>query len=261
MFAGPVTLQTLLWRLMGDLDMAHFLATVRQSMLSSRRIQATPQDFLYALDVHQLTLRSLIPHLDPPVPPAKSQILQEVDSSDTTVRYDHDRSIAKLLNSSTKGGSTAYIPPHFPTLPSRHTYIFEDVYTKRETDPRKVRERATEEGRLGEEALRKLVSVRADGSSSMGLQSGSRRTTTREKSKQLWLETMEAVMRDDDGDLNAEKNLPESNGMEMDVLVPDQTPKLGFLQSSVVNADRIYWRKGTAADPTRSKPQTKRIIG
>lgn len=46
-----------------------------------------------------------------------------------------------------------------PPLPSAHTYKNSAVYTARETDSRKIREMATEEGKLGEQALRKLATA------------------------------------------------------------------------------------------------------
>ncbi|RMZ85339.1 hypothetical protein DV737_g864, partial [Chaetothyriales sp. CBS 132003] len=49
--------------------------------------------------------------------------------------------------------TTAALPP----LPSAHTYKTTAVYGQRETDSRRIRELATEEGKLGEQALRKLA--------------------------------------------------------------------------------------------------------
>jgi len=50
-----------------------------------------------------------------------------------------------------------YIPSHLPPFPSQHTYKDTPVFPDREVDPRRIRELATEEGKLGEEALRKLA--------------------------------------------------------------------------------------------------------
>ncbi|KAK5075237.1 hypothetical protein LTS08_001681 [Lithohypha guttulata] len=50
-----------------------------------------------------------------------------------------------------------------PPVPSAHTYRDTAVFDKRETDPKTIRERATEEGKLGEQALRKLAgALKAD---------------------------------------------------------------------------------------------------
>lgn len=53
----------------------------------------------------------------------------------------------------------SFIPSTLPALPSKHTYRDTAVYPGRETDARRIRELATSEGKLGEEALRKLTSV------------------------------------------------------------------------------------------------------
>ncbi|PWW72890.1 hypothetical protein C7212DRAFT_285250 [Tuber magnatum] len=49
----------------------------------------------------------------------------------------------------------------FPPLPSKHTYKATSLFTERPTEPRVIRERATEEARLAENALRKLLAVSA----------------------------------------------------------------------------------------------------
>ena len=53
----------------------------------------------------------------------------------------------------------SFIPSTLPALPSKHTYHDTAVYPVRETDARRIRELATSEGKLGEEALRKLTSA------------------------------------------------------------------------------------------------------
>lgn len=53
----------------------------------------------------------------------------------------------------------SFIPLTLPALPSKHTYYDTAVYPTRETDARRIRELATSEGKLGEEALRKLTSA------------------------------------------------------------------------------------------------------
>lgn len=53
------------------------------------------------------------------------------------------------------------VEAHHPPFPSRHTYLATPVFTQRPTDPRLIRERATEEARLAEGALRKFLAVGA----------------------------------------------------------------------------------------------------
>lgn len=168
-----------------ETDMQHFLASVRKSMLSCRRSQPLPQDFLYALHSHQLTLRSLLPHLDPPVNPHKSQPrLFPVPRSET------DDTKTTLIDALFHDASTArpkHIPMPFPTLPSQHTFKAEPVFTKRERDPRTLRERATEESRLGEEALRRLVGAAAVSQSKQAARGkGTNHLSRRAQGEQLW---------------------------------------------------------------------------
>ncbi|MCJ1323062.1 hypothetical protein MMC15_008413 [Xylographa vitiligo] len=229
--------------------MVHFLASVRRSMLSSRRVQAIPQDFLYALNAHQLTLRSLVPHLSPPVPAWKPEIALASESNQEAEDHKHHHLLAKLLDSPSNKTSTTYIPPHFPILPSKHTYKFEEVFTVRETDPRRVRERATEEGRLGEEALRKLVSLREEHNSLEETKRQDRKRTVRDQRQALWRETMEAVRKMEGEDMAAEKLYGEHYEMESDIL--KSKSKVGFVISAV-NSDRLYWRKGRPKRPPDS---------
>ena len=231
--------------------MVHFLASVRQSMISSRRTQAIPQDFLHALDAHQLTLRSLIPHLSPPVPPWKPET--SFVSEPTGEHEDHkrDQLIGTLLNGPLEKSLTAYIPAHFPILPSKHTYKFEEVFTMRETDPRKVRERATEEGRLGEEALRKLVGLREEHHLLEETRRQNRRRTVRDQRQALWKETMEAARKGESEDLAAETSYGGHFDMDLDVPKSDPKIRAEYLVSAV-NSDRIYWRKGRPKRPLDS---------
>ncbi|KAK3709112.1 hypothetical protein LTR37_011091 [Vermiconidia calcicola] len=136
--------------------MIKFLHSTRTSMHTSRRNIPTAQDFASALALTpnmssasllkpQLTLQIpesiSTPHIpDPDPPPAPtpdfSALLEPL--------------IARPL---------PYIPKHFPQLPPRHAWEHTPVYPAREKDARKMRERATEEGILAEQALRKLAAA------------------------------------------------------------------------------------------------------
>ncbi|MCJ1393315.1 hypothetical protein MMC18_006187 [Xylographa bjoerkii] len=244
--ANPVAVES--FRAEVEEYMVHFLASVRQSMLSSRRTQAIPQDFLHALNAHQLTLRSLLPHLSPPVPPWKPETTLASEPNREVEDHKHDQLIATLLSGPSERTSVAYIPLHFPILPSKHTYKFEEVFTVRETDPRRVRERATEEGRLGEEALRKLVNLREEHNSLEETRRQDRRRTVRDQRQALWRETMEAVRKFEGEDVVTEK--PYGGHFEMDLDIPNSgsNSRVGFLVSAV-NSDRLYWRKGRPKKP------------
>ncbi|MCJ1250711.1 hypothetical protein MMC30_007939 [Trapelia coarctata] len=238
--------------------MAHFLASVQKSMLSCRRIQAIPQDFLYALNAHQLTLRSLLPHLDPPISPAKSQPPLTAQSVLDHEDQERDRLLTKLLNDSTQQKLSN--PQHFPNLPSKHTYQFESIYTPRVADPRKVRERATEEGRLGEEALRKLVRVHTVESPTTLSRPQNRKVSLRDQGRALWKATMEAVLKTESED-SASRSIEHGPG-EMDLDIADSGhTNLSSYFGSPVNADRRYWRKGAAQRTWRPSAQVSQTNG
>ena len=57
-----------------------------------------------------------------------------------------------------------YIPSHFPNLPGQHSYKDSEILTGCESDARRVRELATKEGMQAEQALRRLMIARQDGS-------------------------------------------------------------------------------------------------
>ena len=193
--------------------MAHFLTAVKQSMLSSRRTQPIAQDFLHALNKSQLSLRALIPHLDPPVDPLQSQISLTLDSPDGTDIPMQSQLIGTLLNDDNKNTIRAYIPHNLPSLPSYHTFRAQPVFAEREQDPRKIREIATEEGRLGEEALRRLVQQGAEQRVLTDVSTTTKKKSFKEQGRNIWAQAMEAVSG------NAENTM-----------------------GPPVNAERVYWR-------------------
>ena len=221
--------------------MAHYLADVRQCMLSCRRTQAIPQDFLQALHTHQLSLRSLLPHLDPPVSPSRTQFPLQTD-----IVQDNDdqhlRFLGPLLNVDPDENLRAYVPKHFPEFPSKHTYKATPEYAKHEQDPRKIREKAAEEGRLGEEALRRLVGAGA-GVSIQEPRQGRKIQSARAVRDQLWMETMQAVAQETpDGTAFA---MEASTGKgKQEESEPPPVSSLGYGRlGSAVNAEKKYWRK------------------
>ncbi|RAH63663.1 hypothetical protein BO85DRAFT_455624 [Aspergillus piperis CBS 112811] len=133
-----------------------FASYVRQAMLSSRRIQPIPQDFEYALKRQSVPVSDLLPHVKrqpniEPIPTLLPSPPPEEDSFKTLP------SLGPQLSGEDDRAHNAHIPKHFPDFPSKHTYRHTPVFTEREQDPRVIRERATEDGRHGEEALRKLA--------------------------------------------------------------------------------------------------------
>ena len=137
----------------------HFLSKVRRSMLASRRTCPTATDFETAIEVFdiprpddQLPPYQSQPEINPslyPTPPPDDEFhnLVELPASFLGPDLDGHGELEKF-SFSTKG---------LPGLPSAHTYKDTPVYPQRESDTRKIRELATHEGKLGEQALRKLA--------------------------------------------------------------------------------------------------------
>ena len=218
--------------------MAHHLAEVRQSMLSCRRPQPIPQDFLQALHAHQLSLRSLLPHLDPPVLSSKSHFpLQTEPAEDGDLQQ--YRSIDSLLKESLDDQEKSYVPKHFPDLPDKHTYQATPHYATREQDPRKVRERATEEGRLGEEALRKLVKAGTSWPMEVA-DPGGANFSMRAKRDQMWREAMSAITQE--GSQSGEGPMDIDKGKQREGEAWPSKSMPGHL-SLAVNSEKRYWRK------------------
>ncbi|KAL8727787.1 MAG: hypothetical protein Q9181_005587 [Wetmoreana brouardii] len=215
-------------------------------MLSCRRTRATAQDFLQALHTHRLSLRALLPHLRPPIPPQDARITLPYEPQERDEQYNHE-SLGTRLNSALVERRKRYVPQHFPVLPGKHTYKATAEYPVREEDPRKVRERATEEGRLGEEALRRLVSAKTTDRPSSA-STGQRVRSIRAQRDELWEETMQAM---------TSKHLSEQR-QSSDTIDPDEPrhghglpekPGLDYGRvSSAVNADRKFWRKPATAE-------------
>lgn len=114
----------------------------------------------------------------------------------------------------------------------------------REKDPRRIRERATQEGILAEQALRKLMSAKK-----AGVEAGvAREELTKErlarqlgKRERLFEETLEALSRDSD-DANGNSGTMDSRFDE----AGDEKRKShenGRDLGGVVNYERNYWMK------------------
>lgn len=248
--ADPVALDS--FRNATEEYMLKFASHVRQSMLACRRVQPIPHDFEHALRRSAVSVDDLPayltapPAVEPapallPSPPPDEDPFAGLPFLDATLSGEEDRA------------RSAYIPKHFPAFPSRHTYRHTPVFTQREHDPRRIRERATEDGRLGEEALRKLARAAFKDSQTTGGAGG--------REKKLWgrrnedLETMfERTVR---GLLKkAQRNAPDAASntapsMELDPGPgPSGQPKpsrpklpLSLELGPIVNCERDFWRK------------------
>lgn len=128
-------------------------------MTAARRNAPIATDFdsaIYALDVprfdDQIRAYQTQPEINPqllPTPPPDDPFHNYIELPSTVLGTD-------------LGGQAALKqfhpnPGFLPPLPSAHTYKNSSVLPMRELDSRKIRELATEEGKLGEQALRKLA--------------------------------------------------------------------------------------------------------
>ena len=225
-----------------SIDMRHFLAGVTQSMLSCRRSQATAQDFFQALHLHQLSLRALLPHLEPPVLTSDARVHLPVEHyKEEPDQYDH-HFLGSILSDALVERSKPYVPRNFPVLPSKHTYKTTAEFPVKEEDPRKVRERATAEGRLGEEALRRLVGASTSDRPSV-THAANGVKSLRAQRDDLWKETMQAM-----SSMHDSKQSQNADAMDLDESEhghgPLQQASSNYGRvSSVVNFDKKFWRK------------------
>lgn len=243
--------------------MLHFGSSVRQSMLSCRRRQPIPQDFTYALSQHKLTVSSLIPHLQPPVPPSKTQIWLEPANDAAPPVPDVLHFLGPALSGASDKEQRPYIPSHFPAFPSKHTYKATPEFTERETDPRAVRERATEEGRLGEEALRRLIGAgKAGDNQRYSHLRGKSAGGPRQKLEDMWQRTMQAV---------SEQEERRESGLETDAVqqageaTSERHGPRNALEKlelgALVNWEKTYWRVDGAGPKSRSRRKHSLLNG
>lgn len=212
-------------------------------MLSARRVQPIPQDFDHALKRLRLNPDDLLPHLksapsDKPTPTLLPSPQPENEIS---------RSLPFLTALSSEDDRTnrPYIPKHFPSFPSKHTYSATAVFIGRDNDPRKIRERAAEDGRHGEEALRKLASAafRDNQTGSTG------------RDKRLWgrrTDSMESMFEKTIKGLSKKhyKDPITSSAMDIDSGHPVDADTKSRLKLSwnmelgpIVNSERDLWRR------------------
>ncbi|KAL8927007.1 MAG: hypothetical protein Q9208_002552 [Pyrenodesmia sp. 3 TL-2023] len=208
-------------------------------MLSCRRTQAIAPDFLQALHTHQLSLRALIPHLQPPVPKRRARIVLPYEPPEEVEHYGHHLLDATLTDAPPEL-KQCKLPNKLPPLPSKHTYKATSDTPEREEDPRKIRERATEEGRSGEEALRRLMSARVVDRPSSA-RGGQGAKSLRAKRDELWRDTMQAVSTQ-----YLSEQSKNADSMDLDSTTHDTNSDYGRI-TSAVNADRKFWRKPAPA--------------
>lgn len=166
--------------------MQRFLSKVRRSMLAARRTAPIATDFESAIQVFdiprpddQLGSYQSNPPINPalyPTPPPDDEFHTTVELPSSFLGPELDgQGQLKRFSFTTKG---------LPELPSAHTYKNTPVYPYREGDTRKIRERATQEGKLGEQALRKLAgAVKLDATHPLELEAARRKATAGQRKR------------------------------------------------------------------------------
>lgn len=200
-----------------------FLSIVRRSMLAARRTVPVATDFesaIEALDIprpdDQLKPYTSQPPINPPLyptPPPEDSFhhVLELPASFLGPELDGHGEIKKFAFN-TKG---------LPELPSAHTYRDTPVFPHREADTRKIRELATQEGKLGEQALRKLAgAVKLDGSHPLELEASRQKLAsgTRRRAKNTVAISEEAVFEETLRELLAK----EPGGFELGPIVTSE---------------------------------------
>ncbi|KAK8168202.1 transcription factor TFIID complex subunit 8 C-term-domain-containing protein [Phyllosticta citrichinensis] len=253
-FDGAMPSALEMFRAQTEEFMLHFLADVRGSMQLARRTTPLPTDFALALAHTGYTASDFEPHLKLGIPPEITQPPLPPPPRAESPPPKLDELLGKELSGVSEKATRPWIPGHLPAFPSKHTWQSTPLYPNRETDPRKIRERAAQEGILAEQALRKLMAANRGGSTKRA-GSGASSDTVKDKpsipqASEVWEEAMKEVMLEE-----AAKN-NSAGGLEVDSLDPfsTETHASGRQKNDennavvdaglLVNYDQKYWRKG-----------------
>ena len=239
--------------------MLRFLSHVKISMNACRRAQPIPQDFNFALAKNDLRSSLLLPHVKLPICASVTQPPLRPPSPEEPPPPSLEKLLGSDLVETQPNSRKHWIPPHFPTFPSKHTWKETPTFAERETEPLKIRELATQQGILAEKALRKLIANAKSGVSAAeqarrgGQTEDKKITSHRDRIDKIWQDTFQALAAEDekvraraharkaemgmemDVDFDAEGNVPAER-MNAPAAVPDMR--------MFVNYDKKYWRKG-----------------
>lgn len=151
------------WKLILLTVVLNFTGLVRESMLASRRAQPMYTDFEWAFErtkvpeqyrEGELPFEELQHDIRIPFKPNSPMLLPTPPPEDNAPP---SLDILNRRKGALPDRKKGFIPASFPPLPAPHAYKQTAVFSHREDDPRRIREMATEEGRMGEQALRKLA--------------------------------------------------------------------------------------------------------
>lgn len=231
--------------------MLKFLGHAHESMNDCRRTRPTALDFTAALAnmPNAYTASLLEPQLQLSIP----QDISTPVLSDPLPAPPPAPDFGDLLQPLMTTDQPAYIPSHFPALPPQHAWKQTPVFPEREKDARKMREKATEEGMLAEQALRKLAAAAKTGaahaetrrSSTLSGLGRARSSTPPTKARaRISQDTLADVLKDVDG--------PDETGeMGMDI-VRDDGRELDMSEGVSVNHEIGHWRRHGARKGVRA---------
>ncbi|RAR15988.1 bromodomain associated domain protein [Stemphylium lycopersici] len=242
------------FRALVDSYMTNFLAQVRTSMTSSRRTETVAHDWVYALASSQLGASApLDQHFDTgEIPPSLLQPYFAPPAPPEAPPPDTESLLGPELSGKADKETRPYIPNHFPAFPSKHTYTATPVFTHREHDPRKIREKATEEGISAEQSLRKLMAAQKAGVQKQNV--GRRKRSRRMKeSDRLWQAAMTHLFDEENQRENEEQRQAQTDHDDEDddwnmtrdapVLQPTVHRNVNLEEGVHVNYEHKYWRK------------------
>ncbi len=238
--------------------MLDFVHDIRTSMATHRRTTATAQDFASALAAKPNTsyASQLTPQLRLRIPESISYPSIPEPAPASPSPNDFSSLLAPLV----KAEVPEYIPKHFPNLPPQHAWQHTAVYPERERDARTLREKATEEGILAEQALRKLAAAAKSGAAKAerrrlnALSGTGRRVQDSGKGGRDKRTARREAPADEDmyGEMMIEvgggidQDQAEAIGLGLDGTndLKEQGVDVGMPEGLVVNSDMAAWRRG-----------------
>jgi hypothetical protein len=242
--------------------MLNFLHYARTSMSTNRRTKPTAVDFATALALmpNTSTASLLKPQLKLPIPELISYPSILEPDPPPSPAPDFSALLQPLVDTETP----RHIPTHFPKLPPRHAWKHTAVYAEREKDARRMREKATEEGILAEQALRKLAAAAKSGAvkaekrrldvlsgpgrkvsnAGSGVRGGAKETNMRRESE-VHEEMFAAMMKQVTGEKgDADEDAVMDLGAEGVRELQEEGMDVGMPEGVVVNSEMNGWRRG-----------------
>ena len=221
-------------------------------MLAARRTAPIITDFESAFQATQVpTPEDQLPPRLTPKPASPLSLLPTPPPDDFFNTHELPESIlGSDVNAKEQRPRDRHIPSTFPVFPSQHTFRDTAVLPPRERDPRRVRELATEEGRLGEQALRKLAgAVKSEGKLDLSIVADGSTVDTQREGRRKKVETVEGMF---------EETMKELAKIENGNMSGVGKGNEGFEVAPIVNCERNYWmpdtsrRKSARIEPAHS---------